>query len=724
MAPFSLCQLSNASRRISLNLLRQHRNTLAVSTRQLRPIRLSLQQPRFLHTSDDAKPDQSNSDKIAKDEIKIDGSLETSDNAKAEESTQINSDIAAEEGIKAYSSLETSDEAKPIVDQSAQISSDTVTKNDIGADSSIETSEDAEADQTTQITSDIVAEHDISVNSALEASDESKPIEEQSIHINSDGDAKDDIEADSSIETSNDTETKQSTQINGEVAVDVEIKVDSSLETSDNINLIEDQSTQINSDVAAEDGTRPDSSHDTSDGVAPIENGATQTNNNVAINDGTTVDASLETSVSATPAEAESIQSNSDISTDAGAAADSSVETNDNHVPVADDSVESNDDTPREQDIGDSDAPTRDLPTFSSDPKDEPKIKGRPWTEEELAQLEEFIKRPIISLNYIAIRMDRSVPSVMSQLSQIERRRGISILDRTRPETPWQHPMDATPEQVAIFEAKQDEMQQRMEHIVETLMTLPKSDQWEEILKLKSASEWASAILKLIPLRTWHILAADRPPGYKQYMTIPFIDRYKTIGVFARTYRRTVYIGLAEQPFGMMVPHDSKNPEQQDPTKKKPHRVNKNDSKGSVVPLIPVSLLDSKRLTYKEKVEQKYVLGLARAALTAWLGALHRNGPLEFRQLYAWKDIDWSGPIGMGPCNPLEYRIRLPLTPAESAARKASKEAAWKREAEEARRSEESWGSEEPWESGRPNAFEKWATDAAKKPKDPYRGHL
>ncbi|EXK31422.1 hypothetical protein FOMG_13104 [Fusarium oxysporum f. sp. melonis 26406] len=387
-----------------------------------------------------------------------------------------------------------------------------------------------------------------------------------------------------------------------------------------------DQSTQVSSDIAAEEGTKPDSSYETSDDVAPIKDESTQADNDVT----------------------------------------------------------------RDQDVGDSDAPTLDLPILSSDPRDEPKVKGRPWTEEELAQLEGFIKRPIFSLDYIAIRMDRSIFSVRGQLRQIQERKGIDILRRSRPRTPWQHPMDATPERVAVFEAKQDEVQKRMEHIVKTLMTLPKTDQWEEILKSKSASEWASAIMKLIPLRTWHILAADHPPTEEDYMTITMVDRYKMIGVFAQIYQRKVYVGLAEVPFGVLAPSDSKDSQQQDATKKKPQEVNKKRHMGSIVPLIPVSLLGSNQLTFEEKVEQKYVLGLARATLAAWLGANHVDASPALRQLYAWKDIISKGhPFGRNPCNPLEQRLRLPSTPEESAARKASLVEARKREAEETGKTEE-----------------------------------
>ncbi|KAH7169172.1 hypothetical protein DER46DRAFT_599635 [Fusarium sp. MPI-SDFR-AT-0072] len=419
-----------------------------------------------------------------------------------------------------------------------------------------------------------------------------------------------------------------------------------------------DESTQINSDIAAEEGIKAYSSVETSDEAKLIVDTSTQTTSDVTVEDGTKLDSSYETS--------------------------------DDVAPVADDSVKSSNDVTRDQDVGDSDAPTLDLPILSSDPRDEPKVKGRPWTEEELAQLEGFIKRPIFSLDYIAIRMDRSIFSVRGQLRQIQERKGINILRRSRPRTPWQHPMDATPERVAIFEAKQDEVQKRMEHIVETLMTLPKIDQWEEILKLKSASEWASAIMKLIPLRTWHILAADHPPTEEEYMTIPMVDQYNMIGVFAQIYQRKVYIGLAEAPLGVLAPADSKDSQQQDATKKKPQGVNKKRHMGPIVPLIPVSLLGSKQLTYEEKVEQKYVLGLARAALAAWLGANHIDASPALRQLYAWKDIISKGhPFGRNPCNPLEQRLRLPSTPEESAARKASLVEAWKREAKETGKTEE-----------------------------------
>uniref|UniRef100_A0A0D2XI83 Uncharacterized protein n=2 Tax=Fusarium oxysporum TaxID=5507 RepID=A0A0D2XI83_FUSOF len=168
------------------------------------------------------------------------------------------------------------------------------------------------------------------------------------------------------------------------------------------------------------------------------------------------------------------------------------------------------------------------------------------------------------------------------------------------------------------------------------------------------------------------------------------VDRYKMIGVFAQIYQRKVYVGLAEVPFGVLAPSDSKDSQQQDATKKKPQEVNKKRHMGSIVPLIPVSLLGSNQLTFEEKVEQKYVLGLARATLAAWLGANHVDASPALRQLYAWKDIISKGhPFGRNPCNPLEQRLRLPSTPEESAARKASLVEARKREAEETGKTEE-----------------------------------
>ncbi|KAI1019653.1 hypothetical protein LB504_009385 [Fusarium proliferatum] len=445
MAPFSLYQLSNASRRLSLSLLRHHQNKLAVSKRQPSPIRLlALQQPRYLHTGDDAKPDEAtniNSDITTGEGIGAQNSIEASNEAKSDESIHINSDIAAEEGMEAYSAVEPSNEAKPIVDDSIKSS---------------------------------------------------------------------------------------------------------------------------------------------------------------------------------------------------------------NHVTGG-------------QDVGDSDAPTSDPGLLlSSDPRDELKIKARPWTEEELAQLEEFIKRPYFSIDYIARRMDRYFPSVLAQLRQMEEQKGIKLLRRSRPKTPWQHNMDATPEQMAIFEAKQDQVQKHMEHIVETLMTLPKTDQWEEILKLKSASEWASAIMKLIPLRVWHILAADNPPTEREYATIPMVDPPSTNGVFAKIYKRRLYIGLLDAPFGVLARPDQRHP-------------------GLKVPLIPVSLEMTRQLTYEQKVEQ-------RAALAAWLGAYKHDVSPTLRELYAWweKDVDSSlHPFGWVPYNPLERTLLPVATPEESAAKKAKLEEELERKAEE-----------------------------------------
>ncbi|KAF5675252.1 hypothetical protein FDENT_9806 [Fusarium denticulatum] len=360
----------------------------------------------------------------------------------------------------------------------------------------------------------------------------------------------------------------------------------------------------------------------------------------------------------------ESTQINSDIAAEEGIEAHSSVETSNEATPIVDDSIKSSDDVTRGQDVGDGDAPTPDPLILSSDPRDEPKVKVRPWTEEDLAHLEGFIIRPYFSVLYIAKRMDRRFESVMDQLKQMEEQKGIKLLKRSRSQTPWQHTMDATPEQDAIFEAKHDEVQKRMEHIVETLMTLPKTDQWEKFLKLKSASEWASAIMKLIPLRVWHILAGDNPPSEKDYGTIPMVDPYNTFGLFAQIYQRRLYIGFADRPFGLMGPREAKN---------KPIKRH-----GLVVPLIPVSSTMLKQLTHEENVEQRYALGLARAALAAWLGAYQVEVSPTLRQLYAWweKDVDPSlHHFGLLAGNPLERRLILPRTPEARAARRVKHQA-------------------------------------------------
>ncbi|KAF5649951.1 uncharacterized protein FTJAE_749 [Fusarium tjaetaba] len=361
----------------------------------------------------------------------------------------------------------------------------------------------------------------------------------------------------------------------------------------------------------------------------------------------------------------ESTPINSDIAAEEGIEAHSSVETSNEATPIVDDSIKSNDDVTRGQDVDDGDAPTPDPIILSSDPRDEPKVKARPWTEEELAHLEAFIRRPYFSVLYIATRMDRCVDSVVDQLRQMEEQKGIKLLNRRRYQTPWQHTMDATPEQDAIFEAKHDEVQKRMEHIVETLMALQKAYQWEEILKLKSASEWASDIMKLIPLRVWHILAGDNPPSEEEYGTIPMVDPYNTSGLFAQIYQRRVYIGFVDKPFGVVGAKAAKD---------KPMKRD-----GLVVPLIPVSSAMLKQLTHEEIVEQRYTLGLARAALAAWLGAYQFEVSPTLRQLYAWwgKDV---GPrehlFGLILGNPLERRLILPLTPEQRAARRAKREEA------------------------------------------------
>ncbi|PNP82108.1 hypothetical protein FNYG_04561 [Fusarium nygamai] len=363
----------------------------------------------------------------------------------------------------------------------------------------------------------------------------------------------------------------------------------------------------------------------------------------------------------------ESTHINSDIAAEEGIESHSSAETSHEAKSIVDDSIKSSDHVTRDQDVGDSDAPTPDLGlVLSSDPRDEPKVKARPWTEADLAHLEGFIKRPYFSTSYIAKRMDRQIDSVTGQLKQMEEQKGIKLLERSRQKTPWQHAMDATPEQDAIFEAKQDEVQKRMEHIIETLMTLPKTGQWEEILKLKSASEWASAIMKLIPLRVWHILAADNPPSEKEYATIPMVDTFYTSGVFAKIWRRRLYIGFTHRPFALMKPQDAKQT-------------------GLTVPLVPVSLAMSQQLTREEKVEQRYTLGLARAALAAWLGAYEFEVSPTLRQLYAWweKDVDSKlHNFGLMAGNPLERTLIIPLTPEQRAARRAKREEALEREAD------------------------------------------
>ncbi|KAF4496321.1 hypothetical protein FAGAP_7534 [Fusarium agapanthi] len=371
----------------------------------------------------------------------------------------------------------------------------------------------------------------------------------------------------------------------------------------------------------------------------------------------------------------ESTQISSDIAAaEEGIKAHSSVETSNEAKSIVDDSIQSSNDVTGDQDVGDSDAPIPDLgPILSSDPRGEAKIKARPWGEEELAQLEEFVKRPYFSVDYIARRMDRYYSSVLDQLKQMEEQKGVELLRRSRSKTPWHHNMDATPEQVAIFEAKQDDVQKRMEHIVEILMTLPKTSQWEEILEMKSASEWASAIMKLIPLRVWHILAADNPPSEREYATIPMVDPFSTTGVFAQVYRRRLYIGYIDAPFGVLA--------------RRYQGPNSDRHRGLKVPLVPVSLEMSKQLTYEETVEQRYVLGLARAALAAWLGAFHYESSPTLRELYAWweKDVDSSlHRFGTMSCNPLEQKLILPPTPEESAAKKAKLEEELKREAEKA----------------------------------------
>ncbi|EWG39814.1 hypothetical protein FVEG_02507 [Fusarium verticillioides 7600] len=362
----------------------------------------------------------------------------------------------------------------------------------------------------------------------------------------------------------------------------------------------------------------------------------------------------------------ESTPINSDIAAEEGIEAHGSVDTSNEVTPIVDDSIKSSDDVTRDQDVGDGDgdASTPDPIILSSDPRDEPKVKARPWTEEDLAHLEGFIRRPYFSVLYIAKRMDRRFENVMDQLKQMEEQKGIKLLNRSWHQTPWQHTMDATPEQDAIFEAKHEEVQKRMEHIVETLMTLPKTDQWEEILKLKSASEWASAIMKLIPLRVWHILAGDNPPSEKEYGTIPMADPYNTFGLFAQIYQRRLYIGFADKPFGLMGPKAAKN---------KPIKRH-----GLVVPLIPVSSAMLKQLTHKENVEQRYTLGLARAALAAWLGAYQFEVSPTLRQLYAWWEKDVHPGLhhfGLIFGNPLERRLILPLTPEARAARRVKHQA-------------------------------------------------
>ncbi|RYP29501.1 hypothetical protein DL767_006691 [Monosporascus sp. MG133] len=299
------------------------------------------------------------------------------------------------------------------------------------------------------------------------------------------------------------------------------------------------------------------------------------------------------------------------------------------------------------------------------------KKKGK-WSDLEIKYLLELLGRCRVPCRKVMARLlGRDASSVGRQINKM-------VAERRPTE---QQRLPLVPPDGDLSEREQKVLEARMKDIVDGLISMDKTEEWEHVLAEKPSAEWAAHILALIPTPVKHILAASAPPTASTLKAMEWQDTSR-MGVYAWVLKPKlnnplqmgdfVYVGSATKWGSGLSGRKSQHQRRKGRENKIPRliRTNHLNRKGPFLTLLSMQLESPEP---GEVLKARQLIILAEAVLTVWLGALgevnrdsygEEQKRLRLRHLCPW-DLDEISYRGACSHNPLDVDVHSPTGSAQ-----------------------------------------------------------
>jgi hypothetical protein len=202
------------------------------------------------------------------------------------------------------------------------------------------------------------------------------------------------------------------------------------------------------------------------------------------------------------------------------------------------------------------------------------------------------------------------------------------------------------------------------------LMRLDMTDNWRKALSQNPAQTWLSIIAKGIPAPVKQLLSSDEPPTVAKLEALPWIET-QNAGVYGWLLkpRRKLYLekhcllyvgsGSKNGIEGRKQNHLSKNWNEHNRRICGIIKYRKLGREGQFITLMMVEMKGAER---EDTIAVRFVVTLAEALLTAWLGAIHERPRYagDSSHLCPWGE-SWIPYSGLSTHNPLTKDIQIPI---------------------------------------------------------------
>ena len=209
-------------------------------------------------------------------------------------------------------------------------------------------------------------------------------------------------------------------------------------------------------------------------------------------------------------------------------------------------------------------------------------------------------------------------------------------------------------------------LKKRLSHILDGLMKMRKTEEWDQVLREKSQAEWAAAILDHIPEPVQHMLSSSSPPTGSDLRSLDW-QNTKDFGVYICVLEPSqnplrpepfIYIGSATGHGQGLAGRKAGQQRRRDSAigvKSRKYSLCRNTAHFATLFSIQVC-------NDEDMLRAQYLTTLSEAVLTVWLAALSTKGrsdrwtQLQFRSLCCW---DYTKVPYRGLCshNPLTMNI-------------------------------------------------------------------
>jgi hypothetical protein len=258
----------------------------------------------------------------------------------------------------------------------------------------------------------------------------------------------------------------------------------------------------------------------------------------------------------------------------------------------------------------------------------------------------------------IAKRLGRKASTVRQQLFRLADK----ICNDDQPSV-FQGPQALPPEVEEFI------IQGRLQEVWDGLLRLDMTDTWKKVLSPKQVETWLPIIAKGIPTQVKQLLASHEPPTVAKLEVLPWIET-QNAGVYGWLLKpRTklylnkhchLYVGSGSKRGieGRREDHLSESPYKHNPRLRQLIKDKKLKREGQFITLM---IVERSSAEMEDTIGVRYLVTLAEAILTAWLGSLRKRPTYvgDSNHLCPW-GIDEVSYSGCSSHNPLTMDINVP----------------------------------------------------------------